>query len=167
MLRIERARLADVGAIQQVLRETWLDTYSPYLAQSTLDQVSSVWHDTERLAARITDLSIFFAVARTGARDICGLVAAQRRPPNVLFIYRLYVRPEHQHQGVGTALFNATLEQFPGIERILLQVLSANEKALAFWHKLGFTESGTSHERVAGETIRMTEMERLHPPGDR
>jgi ribosomal protein S18 acetylase RimI-like enzyme len=160
MHRIELATLEDIDAIQRVLRETWLDTYSPYLAQDTINEVSSVWHDAARLATRVKDPDIYYAVARADSDDICGLVAAQRRLPNELFIYRLYVRPDTQHQGVGSALLNATLAHFPGVERVVLQVLTANEKALAFWRKHGFVERGITQEVVAGETICMTEMER-------
>jgi ribosomal protein S18 acetylase RimI-like enzyme len=158
--RIERATNSDVDAIQRVLRETWLDTYSPYLAQSTLDQVTTVWHDAALLAARISDPEIFFAVARDNAQEICGLVTAQKRESNDLFIYRLYVRPGLQHQGIGTALLQETLAAFPGVPRILLQVVANNEKGFAFWHKHGFTEYAIHEEMVAGERIRVTEMQK-------
>lgn len=156
---IERASVSDVRAIQAVLRATWLDTYSPYLAQATLDEVTTVWHDAELLEARIRDAEIFFAVARRPDGEIAGLVTAQSRPEGDLFIYRLYVRPDLQHQGLGTALYEATLSAFPGVSRVRLFVVADNQKGFAFWRKLGFRESGSHVETVASETIRVTEME--------
>lgn len=158
-MRIEKASVADVKAIQAVLRATWLDTYSPYLAQATLDEVTNVWHDAALLEARIRGDEVFFAVAKRPDGEIAGLVTAQRRPPDALFIYRLYVRPDLQHQGLGTALYQATLSEFPGTRKVRLQVVADNAKGFAFWRKLGFTESGGHDETVAGETIRVTEME--------
>jgi ribosomal protein S18 acetylase RimI-like enzyme len=158
-MRIERASVGDVKAIQAVLRATWLDTYSPYLAQTTLDEVTSVWHDAAMLEARIRDRDIFFAVARLEDGAIAGLVTAQQRPDGDLFIYRLYVRPDLQHQGLGTALYQATLAEFPGIRRVRLQVVANNHKGFAFRRKHGFAESGGHQETVAGETIPVTDME--------
>jgi ribosomal protein S18 acetylase RimI-like enzyme len=157
-MRIEKASVADVKAIQAVLRATWLDTYSPYLAQATLDEVTTVWHDSALLEARIRDDSIFFAVAKRPDSEIAGLVTAQRHPPDDLFIYRLYVRPDLQHQGLGTALYEATLAAFPTARTVRLHVVANNQKGFAFWRKLGFSESGLHTETVAGETIRVTEM---------
>jgi len=162
-MRIERASVADVKAIQAVLRATWLDTYSPYLAQTTLDEVTAVWHDAAMLEARILDQEIFFAVAKEDDGGIAGLVTAQRRATGDLFIYRLYVRPDLQHQGLGTALYQATLAAFPGIRKVRLQVVANNQKGFAFWRKLGFMESGGHKETVAGETIPVTEMEARLP----
>jgi ribosomal protein S18 acetylase RimI-like enzyme len=162
-MRIERASVADVKAIQAVLRATWLDTYSPYLAQTTLDEVTAVWHDAAMLERRICDHEIFFAVAKQDDGGIAGLVTAQRLAGGDLFIYRLYVRPDLQHQGLGTALFQATLAAFPGVTKIRLQVLTNNAKGFAFWRKHGFAESGAHQETVAGETIPVTEMEASLP----
>jgi len=161
MLRIERAALTDVDEIQLVLRETWLDTYREHLAQATLEEVTEVWHAAALIAARVQDPDIFFAVAREESGRMCGLVTAALRPPNDLFIYRLYVRPGHQKQGVGTALLSETLSMFPGVARVMLQVVAENEKGFAFWKKHGFHEYGVKDEVVAGEAVRVTAMERL------
>ena len=163
-MRIERASVADVKAIQAVLRATWLDTYSPYLAQATLNEVTAVWHDAAMLEARILDQDIFFAVSREDDGGIAGLVTAQRRPAGDLYIDRLYVRPDLQHQGLGTALYQATLDAFPGTTKVRLHVVAGNLKGFAFWQKHGFTEAGKHQETVAGETIAMTEMEAV--PGN-
>jgi ribosomal protein S18 acetylase RimI-like enzyme len=161
MLRIERATVADVDAIQLVLRETWLDTYKELLAQATLEEVTTVWHDAALIAARVREPSLFFLVARDDSSSICGLMTAQLKNETDLFIYRLYVRPGSQHKGVGTALLSETLAAFPGAARILLQVVADNQKGFAFWRKHGFMEYGIKHETVAGETIKVTAMERI------
>jgi ribosomal protein S18 acetylase RimI-like enzyme len=157
-MQIQRASVFDVKAIQAVLRATWLDTYSPYLAQATLDEVTTIWHDAALLEARIRDREIFFAVAREDDGNIAGLVTAQKRPDGDLFIYRLYVRPDLQHKGLGTALYQATLAAFPEIRTVRLQVVADNQKGFAFWRKHGFIESDRHEERVAGESIPVTDM---------
>jgi ribosomal protein S18 acetylase RimI-like enzyme len=159
-MHIERASVADAAAIQAVLRETWLDTYSPYMARATLDEVTATWHDLPMLEARLKDPAIFFAVARDGGEGIAGFVTAQRRAEEELFIYRLYVRPDVQHQGLGTALYHATLDAFPGVSRVRLQVVAQNRKGFAFWKKLGFTTHAVREETVAGERIPITDMEK-------
>jgi ribosomal protein S18 acetylase RimI-like enzyme len=159
-MHIQRATVADVDDIRELLRETWKDTYAPYLAPATLEQVSATWHRKTLLTMRVQDPNLFFFIARDDAGRLAGLVNAQARGPE-LFIYRLYVRPGDQHHGVGTALLNATLEAFPAAERITLSVVADNQKGFSFWRKHGFTECGVRQETVAGETVNITEMERV------
>src|SRR5262249_31160086 len=133
MLTIQRAALGDVAGIQQVLRETWIDTYAQYLAPSTLEEVSRMWRDTDRIAFRVQDPTIYFGVARIDDHCICGLVAAELKDEATLHIYRLYVHPKRQRQGIGGKLLETIVEQHPAAKKIVLQVLSQNSKGLAFW----------------------------------
>ena len=57
------------------------------------------------------------------------------------YVYHTAVSPEHQHQGIGTALVNATLHALAdeGIIKVALVVFSRNDAGNAFWQRLGFS----------------------------
>lgn len=57
------------------------------------------------------------------------------------YIYHTAVSPEHQHQGIGTALVDAVLHALAdeGIIKVALVVFSHNDAGNAFWQRLGFS----------------------------
>jgi RimJ/RimL family protein N-acetyltransferase len=69
--------------------------------------------------------------------DIVGFLALWE-PEN--FIHMLYVRPEFQGRGAGTALLQA-LPNWP-FRRYRLKCLVKNKRALAYYEAMGFEVSG-------------------------
>lgn len=68
------------------------------------------------------------------------------------YIYHAAVNPACRHQGIGTALVNATLHALAneGIIKVALVVFSRNDAGNAFWERLGFTARGdlTYHNKA-------------------
>ncbi|HKP61863.1 MAG TPA: hypothetical protein VJV78_34265 [Polyangiales bacterium] len=75
MITIERAKVEDVDLIKQASSETWLATYAAHLSRSTIEQVTTHWHDPLLLRAQIETSKDYFAVARD-AGIIIGLITA-------------------------------------------------------------------------------------------
>lgn len=70
-------------------------------------------------------------------------------------IWGVYVAPEGRGQGLGRALLDATLARaraLPGLELILLGVVTENTAALALYRACGFVTYGVEPRalRVAG-----------------
>ena len=112
MVTIERAKVEDVGLIKQALSETWLATYAAHLSRSTIEQVTTHWHDPSLLRSQIEMPKVYFAVARV-AGTIIGLITAVALNQDELQIARLYVRPAYQRKGVGSQLLNAAISSYP------------------------------------------------------
>ena len=58
---------------------------------------------------------------------------------SVLLVQDLLVRPDHQHQGIGTKLLEEALATFPHVYQRLL-VTERSEKNLVFYQSLCFVE---------------------------
>lgn len=92
-------------------------------------------------------------VAETQPHKIVGMISVweNEQPP---FIHNLFVLPEHQGRGIGKLLINHLASQgiLPPYE---LRCVAKNEKALNFYLKNGWTETGrgTGEE---GEFIQLT-----------
>ena len=72
------------------------------------------------------------------------------------FVHHLYVDPDRHGQGIGRALLDAALGLLGGTASLKCQC--ANEKALAFYARLGWTE-GEVGESENGLWVRL-----LSPP---
>ncbi|MPM68864.1 hypothetical protein SDC9_115799 [bioreactor metagenome] len=57
----------------------------------------------------------------------------------VLWVDELYIKPEYRGCGLGHAFF-AFLEKSPHVKRIRLEVESRNERAIALYRRLGYTD---------------------------
>lgn len=92
MVAVERARVEDVDLIKEVLSETWLATYAANLSRSTIEQVTTHWHDPLLLRSQIENPRYYSAVA-WDAGTIIGLVTGVALSLRDLHISRLYVLP--------------------------------------------------------------------------
>lgn len=76
----------------------------------------------------------------------------------------IYILPEYHGKGIGTKLWQALLPFFDKNKDIYVEVVDYNEKAISFYKKLGFVDTG---KRFQEERFRMksgalfTEMEML------
>ena len=58
-----------------------------------------------------------------------------------IFLRQFFVTRPHRHAGVGrTAMRQLLTEVFAPGKRVVVEVLSKNERGIAFWHALGFSD---------------------------
>ncbi|MPZ14529.1 MAG: GNAT family N-acetyltransferase [Chloroflexi bacterium] len=158
MTQIERAAVKDVLTIKDVLSETWHDTYASLLPDSAIETITSQWHAPKLLAEQMQNPDIYFAIARDEG-EIAGVITA-RKQEDVIFVGRLYVRPQCQRRGIGTQLLEASYRAFPAVQRARLTVEAQNLKGVAFYRKQGFRETARMFEEVAGARLENVVMER-------
>ena len=163
MVSIEPAKVEDVSEIKQVLSETWRATYQSFLSQATIDTVTSVWHNPERLTAEIQDPRIYFGVARSNSGAILGLTTVRKMSDDLVVLARLYIHPQYQRQGIGSQLLQAGVSAFPAVRTIRLEVEANNRSAYTFYQHHGFHETASQEERVEGDVIQVKVMEKLIP----
>lgn len=159
MFTIERAAVEDVDLIKQVLSETWVATYADHLSRSTIEQVTTHWHDPRLLRSQIEKPGDYFAVAKDDGA-IIGLVTVVAVNRDELYLSRLYVRPAYQGKGVGTRLLNAAIGLYPEATVIRLDVEQHNAKARAYWRSQSFVDIGTKIEQIGADEIAVITMER-------
>ncbi|WP_309062988.1 GNAT family N-acetyltransferase [Streptomyces sp.] len=81
-------------------------------------------------------------IEEAGTTDWAGFPVERRQG----HLVGVYVRPGHRGSGVTKALFDAALEWAwgRGVERVRLIVHPENARALGFYRKAGFVESGVT-----------------------
>ncbi len=158
MFQIFQAQLSDVISIQQLLKETWADTYGDHLSQTTLDEVYKKWQSVEFLSKQIENSQFYFPVVKENG-EVIGLSTAHM-PEDTIMMFRLYVSPPHQHRGIGTLLLDDVTAHFPKAKKIQLHVEELNPKGQAFYKKHGFKEIKREPEKVVNEVIEQILMEK-------
>ena len=159
MFTIERATVEDVEPLKQVLSETWVATYADHLSRSTIEQVTTHWHDPGLLRSQIEKPGDYFAVAKDHG-TIIGLITVVVLNRDELYLSRLYIRPAYQGKGVGSRLLNAAIALYPDATVIRLEVEQDNAKGRAYWRSQKFVDIGTKIEQIGTDNIAVITMER-------
>lgn len=71
--------------------------------------------------------------------QLAGIARAVGDGATIVFIQDILVKPDRQHQGIGTALLKAMLDRYANVRQIELTTDSRPE-TIAFYKSLGFSE---------------------------
>ncbi|AGB14847.1 sortase-like acyltransferase [Halovivax ruber XH-70] len=150
-IAIRPATTADREAIREVARDTWHDTYDE-LDSATIDETIAEWYDDESFSAALEKPGTAVLVAESDGEIVGfthGVVSEDEGD-----VLRMYVHPDHQREGIGTALherLRSSLEDFH-MNRMRAIDLASNEGGRRFYERLGFEESGEGEVEIGGET---------------
>lgn len=148
----------DLGLLQKLSVETFQETFqdqnSPEQLEAYLEKAFAFKQLEKELS---TDSSEFFLMVSDGeAAGYLKVNANDAQSENMghdaLEIERIYVRKKFHGRGFGKELINKALEK--AVERkktkLWLGVWEHNEKAIAFYTKLGFVQTG-AHSFYMGD----------------
>ena len=161
-MELRPALPSDAHDVAAVHVRSWQSAYRGLLPDDVLAGLSipdreQFWSDvltarppyTRTVAATIAGVIVGFAA--TGP----PLVPADRADPTVGDLYALYVAPDVWRRGIGTQLHAAALDRLRscGFTHAGLWVLDTNERALRFYYRHGWTDTGRSQlDRGPGDT---------------
>lgn len=158
-MEVRRASADDLDAVRQLLHDTWHATYDATMGAEVVNDITSRWHSVENLTRQLADPDGCFLVAENSSGAIVGHAGAVRKSAEAVSLARLYVLPELQGSGVGTALLAAITDWAGQGTTIELQVEIANTQAIGFYHKHGFIDDGRQvscgGDPVAGQATVM------------
>ena len=82
-----------------------------------------------------------------------GCLSVENHPDKV-FVAEVQILPEFQGRGIGAELIRAELARARQMQKpVHLQVLQKNERARAFYERLGFTVQGTTNRHFSMTAI--------------
>ena len=153
---IRHARPGDAEAITRVHDASWRDAYRGVIPGAELERVvarrgpqwwhSAILRGTELLVLDVDD-------------DIVGYSTYGRnRVPSMPYsgeIFELYLLPQYQGLGFGRRLFNAARRELAehGYLSTIVWALADNEKALAFYRRLGGHAVRKAEERFGDDML--------------
>ena len=140
---VRPAQAGDTTSISDVVRESWLHSNRNLLPD---DSAKSLMH-CQRLAEVVALNWRTVQVAEYEGR-IVGAVGVNEQG----HFWMLYVLPDYQGLGVGSALYDSAIGSLKqrGAARAMLEVLAANENAVAFYRARGWVAEGRRTEHIPG-----------------
>jgi ribosomal protein S18 acetylase RimI-like enzyme len=149
---VRPAAAEDVSAVREVADAAWWDTYPGVLETEQIREGLANLYDAaflERVLAEREDL-LFLVAERDG--EVVGFASAQQTFADEVELYTLFVHPDHQRDGVGTALLEAVeaTARDAGVERLRTGVLAGNRAARSFFEGHGFERVETVTTEVGG-----------------
>lgn len=138
-IRIRLATAQDCAAIRTVASEAWAATYASTIAPHNQHAFLQQAYSDGALAQQLQRPGGRLVVAEVGQR-VVAYAASLERTPEAAELQSLYVLPEHQGQGVGSALLRHEMARLAerGIQVLLVSVLRENERARRFYEHHGF-----------------------------
>jgi len=170
---VRRARRGDLRGIQRAVANAWRVGYDGVIDAETLRAETgdpTAFYPAERFERKLDDDRLAVLVA--GSRgDVAGIATANWGPENThefvpageAQLRSLYLDPAYWRAGIGTALYRAAVAALPaGPETLHVEVLSANDRARAFYESVGFKRYDTREIALYG--TRSTELLRQPVP---
>jgi ribosomal protein S18 acetylase RimI-like enzyme len=147
---VRRAEPGDAEAVREVGLRTWPVAYDGMVGPEFLEQGLAEWWSPEAVLRGIERGITLVAV---DGDDVVGMTGLGQED-GYWVMWKLYVLPEHQGRGIGRALLDGAAAALPpGTDRLLLDVLKANEPAIRFYRANGFTDTDETPARDLGPDL--------------
>jgi ribosomal protein S18 acetylase RimI-like enzyme len=156
MMTIRRATLEDIPQIRAVGSASWRATYTGIFPDAFIENVLEQWWSEASFQGSIPNSALCNLVTEQDGQITGTLMGTVNpREEGQVHLYRLYIHPDHIGQGTGKQLWQAYLQQLaPGVKQVDLEVEPQNARAIQFYTRLGFQETGRSEAEVFGYTMK-------------
>jgi len=149
MIQIRQANEADIKAIQQVARASWMHTYDTLIPKDIINQCIEAFYHHDQLTNRIKHHTVLVA---TSNRHVIGFLDGSNNQPDA-FLYALYLKPDALYKGIGTRLFNAYISRHRP-RTVTVDVEKGNDPAVCFYKKHGFKYDRAFVDEVFGYPLQ-------------
>ena len=160
---VQRIQPGEWQALRDIRLRSLLD--SPEAFGQRYDEAAAGtdedWVANARASAE-GDRRLWF-LARDDLGAIVGVVQARRRPPSDCLLFSMWVAPKARRLRVGAMLVDAVQDWSTswGARRVVLWVLAANEPAMRFYDRIGFSILKDGPDADSGRVYGAFAMERL------
>jgi len=155
---VSQTKPEDARGTQEVFYKTWLATYPNKEQGITVEDIEHNFKDafTDEALAKRAEMfrdpkpGHFHFIAKDGEKVVGVCRTIESEVGNKL--QAIYVLPEYQGKGIGKMLWETAKTIFNPGKNIFVEVATFNTKAIEFYKKLGFTDTG---RRFSEERFRM------------
>ena len=156
MITIRKAQVEDIPQIRAVGSASWRATYTGIFPDEFIENVLEQWCSDTSFQGSIPNAALCNLVAERDGQIVGTLMGTVNpREEGQVHLYRLYIHPDHFGQGIGKQLWQAYLQHLaPGVKRVDLDVEPQNARAIQFYTRLGFQETGINETEAFGYTMK-------------
>lgn len=126
----------DISQVQHVAKVSWNDTYEGIIPEDVQNKFLESSYSKKSLMYRLENSHLWVA-------EVDGVIVgfanySYLKKNGDVELGAIYLLPNYQGRGIGSALLQTGLSQINGMKRLILNVEKANEKALQFYKRKGF-----------------------------
>ncbi len=131
------AFITDIPKIIEVAETTWKQTYAPIISQEQIEFMYERMYTPEAILQQMQDGHTFMMCLEENT--ILGFISYVIREDHILYISKLYVKPDNQGKSIGRLLLKET-EKIARKNHLPFIELNVNRKnpAMYFYKKMGF-----------------------------
>jgi len=145
-LQLRKATIADDGFAYQTRKAAFCE----YVEKI------SVWNEEEQRQLhqqRFTEHDV--RVTQLSGIDV-GIIAMSRQA-DCITLYQMFILPEYQDRGIGEKVKMLIIEEASKVKLpIRFQVLNVNNRAFAFYQRLGFKGTGENNSHILMERLSLS-----------
>ncbi|HEX2138001.1 MAG TPA: GNAT family N-acetyltransferase [Microvirga sp.] len=156
LVSIRHAKPDDAEGLSRVFEQAWREAYQGIIPGVALERMLARrgprwWHSTVSRGRPLAVLDIGQGIAGYVSYGRCR----DRSLPAKGEIDELYLAPEYQGIGLGRRLFKAVRNDLADrdLERIVVWALADNERACAFYERMGGRSIAQVKERIGGVSL--------------
>lgn len=146
----------DISGVQQVAKASWNDTYKGIIPLNIQERFLKSAYSTDTMIRRLKNSFIFVAELE---RNIIGF--ANFSPVNkhgTTELGAIYLYPEYQRKGIGTALLEHGINHLEGVKEILIHVEKNNQSGFHFYQAKGFNKVDEFKDTLFGHVVQTNQM---------
>lgn len=153
---IRKMKEYDIPAVQAIAKKTWSATYEGIIPSKIQENFLNAAYSTERMIYRLNHSLLLVAEVKERVVGFANYTFVNSKGEAELGA--IYIYPEFQGAGIGTALLVEGVNELEGIKEIYIDVEEDNEIGKTFYEARGFQVVRTFEDDFDGHllnTIRM------------
>ena len=159
---VRRCRPGDISNLSKLLKVCWHATYDQMLGRDQAVRAGRHLHSNFNLGlwiarSLLSRASTVLVATHDGVS--VGHAMGQRDGAEII-LYSLYVHPEWQRKGIGSALLDAVIADHPDAKAIRLEVLKDNTAASAWYQTKGFESYGETENATGTAGVGSSYMDK-------
>lgn len=138
-LIIREANFNDIHTIQEIMMKVWPQTYAPIISEDQINYMIQIMYSDVSLHQQMKEGHHYW-LAELEGKSIGYASFSRTENWTTYKLHKLYIDPNIQRKGVGTALLNKIIQTIKSDHGkfLQLQVNRSNFPALDFYKKNGF-----------------------------
>ncbi|MCM3214619.1 GNAT family N-acetyltransferase [Niallia taxi] len=133
---IRKIKQEDITQVQDVAKTTWNATYEGIIPAEVQENFLKSAYNEDRMKQRIDSTTLYVAEVEGTVVGFANFSPV--RENGKVELGAIYLYPEHQGKGIGSALVNAGIKDLDGVNEIYINVEKDNKIGKTFYEAKGF-----------------------------
>lgn len=154
--KIRKMKKKDIRQVQQIAKTSWNHTYEGIIPFDIQEKFLEKAYNDEIMQQRL-EHSLMLVSEADG--KIVGFVNYSFvREGGEAYLAAIYLAPEYQGKGIGTALLEEGLKHLEGVKKIFVEVETENRTGKNFYKAKGFEDVSEYDEDFEGHILKTVRM---------